>query len=768
VQLAKFLFCHRKALFGIAILVLLFSLAPFSFAQAGLGSTIANAITGAIAQVLSVLFGIVAFLLAGIFLAISTVLFAIIDYFLSSTVIPGGDNTPDFVEASFNLVLQFVNMFFILILVFIGLATILRLQTYELKKTLPLLLIMALLVNFSGVFVGFIVDMTNLPAHFFLEQAKGDWGDMIRVFNPEGSPEEKLGTQIASIIYFLVATLIYLVLIIVFAVRTMFLWLLTILAPLAFASYILPATRAKIWSVWWQNLIQWSLFVIPVTFFMFLAHAALTGVGNVLPEDPLLVNPDADGGIRFLRDFLAPFTALFILYIGVTVSQQMAPAAAKAVADFGQRRGMAIGKGLGSGAWRRLGGVGFGKLGQNIRRRAEGGEVETKDLTMFEKSRIGGATRRLFGWGSKLDIPGGRKTRTKKVETGVLDARGNPLTIDQEVVERQGFGIGGAGRFIARWAGRGMEAGAGQITNSMKAADETEIAEAKSEGTNKDAKDNILKINQELAKGTFANMNRIIGLLNGIVANGDSDDLQEALRDGILSGKRVGDALIAAQRGGPPSYRPLAKALFGRLLSDPEAFGSKFAAKRGADGQIVKENGRLRFENDHVERMINEVPEKLSAADITNKILGDTIDKGKAGGREFTEFGGEVVVKHLLSQRGGDLVGQLMRRPESVGGREAMAQSISNVVEHSSREIDDTTLRSLFRFFTSTGSRSLGLGLDIIERDQSIRNDIDAFITKYPPRPSTATPGAPRPRPTRQRRQRRPRRPRGQGTPTGP
>lgn len=306
-----------------------------------LSSTIPNAIAGAFGKVLSTAIGIVAALLNVIFTAMAGILMALIDYFLSTTVVPNGPNTPSFVTASFNMVRQWVNMFFILILVFIGLATILRIQSYQLQKTLPSLIIMALLVNFSGVFVGFIVDMSNLVAHFFLERARGDWSSVAATFNPQGSYPEKLGIQIASIIYYVVALLIYFVLILVFALRTMLLWTLTVLAPLAFASYILPATKNKIWDEWLKQLIAWSIFAIPVTFFMFLAHAALIGISNVAPASN---NPDGTpSGIRFLRDFLAPFTALFILYLGVMKSQEMAPAAAKGVADFGKKipRGLA-------------------------------------------------------------------------------------------------------------------------------------------------------------------------------------------------------------------------------------------------------------------------------------------------------------------------------------------------------------------------------------------------------------------------------------------
>lgn len=331
-NIASRIFAHKKILLAGGVLVLLFSFIPFSVAHASFWDGIINVVVGIVAKILE----LVAAILGELFKTLSTVLVDIIKYFLGMTVTPGIPTTPSFVTTSWNIVRNFVNLFFILILVFIGLATILRLPSYQYQKTLRLLIIMALLINFSGVFVGFIVDMSNLVAHFFLDKATGDWGKAAKpLISLSGDQSQKLATAISSIIYYFVAILIYFVLILIFAVRTMFLWTLTILAPLAFASYILPATKGRIWDEWWKTLVQWSIFAIPVTFFMFLANAALTGLSNIgAPR----------GSISTFVGFMAPFTALFILYLGVTTSQQMAPAAAKAVADWGKKAGMGIGK----------------------------------------------------------------------------------------------------------------------------------------------------------------------------------------------------------------------------------------------------------------------------------------------------------------------------------------------------------------------------------------------------------------------------------------
>lgn len=420
------IFLYKKPIVLGLVLVVVFAFIPLSVAHASFWDGIVNVVVGIVEKLFEVISGI----LGAFFATLSKALLDIIEYFLGMTVTPGAATTPGFVTDSFNYVRQLVNIFFILILVFIGLATILRLQSYQLQKTLPSLIIMALLVNFSGVFVGFIVDMSNLVAHAFLAQATGSWQEAAKpLVSLSGDQSQKLATTIASIMYYFIAILIYSVLILVFAVRTMFLWTITILAPLAFASYILPATKGKIWDEWWKQLVQWSIFAIPVTFFMFLAHAALIGTGYIVPT----------GSISTFAGFMAPFTALFILYLGVTTSQAMAPAVANKVAEWGKTKGMAAGGWAARESWRKIGkktekGAGAVRTrGQEIATRAED-RLKDKDLSFGRKIGAG------FSWvrGKTLSgIGGGIETTSQKGNLAVSQrdkesiAKGEKGTTDE-------------------------------------------------------------------------------------------------------------------------------------------------------------------------------------------------------------------------------------------------------------------------------------------------------------------------------------------------
>jgi len=65
------------------------------------------------------------------------------------------------------------NMFFILFMVVIAFGTILRIENYGIKKLLPKVIIIALLINFSMVFASAIVDFSNIAANAFIKDIKG-------------------------------------------------------------------------------------------------------------------------------------------------------------------------------------------------------------------------------------------------------------------------------------------------------------------------------------------------------------------------------------------------------------------------------------------------------------------------------------------------------------------------------------------------------------------------------------------------------------------
>ena len=75
----------------------------------------------------------------------------------------------DAVLNGWRLVRDFANIWFILILLFIAIGTILRAQSYQAKKLLPTLIMVAMVINFSLPITGFIIDISNIISFQFLK-----------------------------------------------------------------------------------------------------------------------------------------------------------------------------------------------------------------------------------------------------------------------------------------------------------------------------------------------------------------------------------------------------------------------------------------------------------------------------------------------------------------------------------------------------------------------------------------------------------------------
>lgn len=283
---------------------------------------------------------------------------------LNIPVIPGkGINM---VDIGWAFSRDFANLFFLVILVFIGLATILRLPSYQMKKALPLLLIMAVLVNFSGVLVGFIVDISNIVTNFFFSRV-GTWADskifweftlamakqVLNLVRLDNDPRGYLLTMLTpattaavTAAFFLLTAAVFLYALILFIVRISALWTISILSPFAFLAYILPSTRPW-FGKWLKELISWSFFGIPLAFFLYLSTYALRHAsditrfyseGSLASFIPLIDSQTPQELLeRSIQEVIAPTIALIFLFIGIRLSRQMAPAGADSVIKFGDK-----------------------------------------------------------------------------------------------------------------------------------------------------------------------------------------------------------------------------------------------------------------------------------------------------------------------------------------------------------------------------------------------------------------------------------------------
>ncbi len=197
------------------------------------------------------------------------------------------------------------NIFFIFILLYISIALILRLESFNTKKILSMVIVIALLINFSLFFTEVIIDGTNILTLTFLNAietpAQGSVGATLVGFDPSGGiataflsnlglssflgGKTTTGTSVnQSTIQFnntnyvqafiqsilmsgllLFVGVVLLIACVLFIVRYVVLVFLIIVSPVAFASMILPKTNSMIAEKWWKTLFDQSIF--PVVFF---------------------------------------------------------------------------------------------------------------------------------------------------------------------------------------------------------------------------------------------------------------------------------------------------------------------------------------------------------------------------------------------------------------------------------------------------------------------------------------------------------------------
>ena len=224
----------------------------------------------------------------------------------------GGFSTNPGVREVWTFMRDLVNLVLIIGMIIIAVATMLRIEKWGWKNTLWKLVVVALLVNFSLIIPGMVIDVSNFLSFYFLNAAKGENANLglailksfgFAISNNQATAPAFLDQGVAQIAggsettegvidyaarqgyvakFLLIA--IALILIGLFAILTLFatflvmilravlMCILLVVAPLAFASWIFPAT-ASYFRKWWSFFIQWCL--VPVIF-SFLLYTGIT------------------------------------------------------------------------------------------------------------------------------------------------------------------------------------------------------------------------------------------------------------------------------------------------------------------------------------------------------------------------------------------------------------------------------------------------------------------------------------------------------------
>ncbi len=339
--------------------VLLGLLLPFHFIQAQGG--ILGAIMSIGANIVTIFLQVI-LVISNIFMGIAGLIlnWVLSPYFMSLPYTHGG-----IVDVGWPIVRDFANLFFVVALVFIGLATALRISEYQAKKALPRLIIIALLINFTPVICGLIMDATNILMNFFLEEVSGlktmgifiiQQGtilhDVFTHFLDIRYAAAALGKTIVMIAFDWIGGLIFLMFALLFVLRYIMVWVLVIVSPIAFLSKIFPGAQQYVfrsilgWDEWWRQFIEWSLLGITGGFFLYLAEQLIVLAPGMFPAAP----PDLAWGwltipvVEFINNLLPYGVVLAFLLIGFFTATSTSAMGASFVVNWAKTQGPALGK----------------------------------------------------------------------------------------------------------------------------------------------------------------------------------------------------------------------------------------------------------------------------------------------------------------------------------------------------------------------------------------------------------------------------------------
>lgn len=260
------------------------------------------------------------------------------------------------------------NLGFIFVLLYIALATTLRMESVgtSVQRLLPKLLIGALLVNFSLVIGGVLIDASRLIMAVEIRLMGGEGVTNENFTSKLIQKTDALDLQIAAldnannkndfstVILRLVQNTVFVVLLTValgvitinLFVRYIALLILLIFSPVPYLAFILPQTQ-KFADDWWRMFLKW-VFYGPIVFFFLILITRIQSVGLALPQAAAKNAFDAP----FFNAFAHFAIIIALFFVANKVGKQVAGVGSDAVMSFAaknKRTAAAVGLGVATG-----------------------------------------------------------------------------------------------------------------------------------------------------------------------------------------------------------------------------------------------------------------------------------------------------------------------------------------------------------------------------------------------------------------------------------
>lgn len=262
------------------------------------------------------------------------------------------------VYTMWQFVRDFFNLFFILTLLYTAFTIVFQVAS-NYKKTLLSIVLAALFVNFSFPITRVIIDVTNVPMYYFVNQI-GSTGENKEILGTVLSASKIQGILIPgsesgigdvnikemgvsqllmAIIFLFIFSITLLVLAILFVIRLIALVVLLIFSSVGFAASVIPGL-GKYGSMWWDKLWQYTFFgpaamlmlFVVTTFF---AEIAQDNTKAQFVESAIANVASSEAGfVSSMAMFTVP---IIMLWMAIGLATSMSIMGAGAVAGTGQK-----------------------------------------------------------------------------------------------------------------------------------------------------------------------------------------------------------------------------------------------------------------------------------------------------------------------------------------------------------------------------------------------------------------------------------------------
>jgi len=242
------------------------------------------------------------------------------------------------------IVRDFLNIAFILVLLFSAFATIFQVEKYSYKKILLNLVLMALLVNFSFPIARFIIDVSNvlmytLISMLFVDGQNGatkamgmmaDKAMLSGILSPSGGTASTIAALLAAIIFGFIFAITMLAVAIMLVIRIIALAILIMFSPIAFVASILPST-SNYANDWWNQLFKYAFFGPIMIFMLYIALTVMTEFSKLETSNFNIIAGSQSEDANFIGKIAYLAIPIVILWIGMGTAQKMSIAGAGAV-----------------------------------------------------------------------------------------------------------------------------------------------------------------------------------------------------------------------------------------------------------------------------------------------------------------------------------------------------------------------------------------------------------------------------------------------------